>query len=163
MLAKQKNNRGFTLIELMIVIAVIAILAAIAIPNFLKYREKAKIADAKAELKTIQTVIMDFAIDTGVLPGGSTFGVQKAQGAGFEYEDLSTPAMGLAATDGSYSNWHGPYYTGPFVDAWGNNYFLDEDYELDGQTVTAIGSYGPNGAGKNQYDDDDIVLIITAD
>ena len=72
MVPKNKNSRGFTLIELMIVIAVVAILAAIAIPNFVKYREKAKIADATAELKTIQTVIMDFAIDTGVLPGGST-------------------------------------------------------------------------------------------
>lgn len=157
------NNRGFTLIELMIVIAIVAILAAIAIPNFVKYREKAKIADATAELKTIQFIMMDLALDTGLWPGGSDAGVHKAQGSGDEYEDLSIPAMGLAATDGSYSNWRGPYYDGPFQDAWGNNYFFDEDYDLNGTTVAAIGSYGPNGAGLNQYDDDDIVLIIAAD
>ena len=52
-------------------------------------------------------------------------------------------------------------YTSSYIDM--DFFDVDEDYELDGQTVTAIGSYGPNGAGLNQYDDDDIVLIITAD
>ena len=37
------------------------------------------------------------------------------------------------------------------------------NYTLDGATVAAIGSYGPNGEGLNNYDDDDIVLVLPAE
>ena len=49
------GKKGFTLIELMIVVAIIGILAAIAIPNFLKYQAKSKQAEAKTTLKGIFT------------------------------------------------------------------------------------------------------------
>ncbi len=50
-----KNKKGFTLIELMIVIAIIGILAAIAIPQFAKYRTKAYNSAALSDLKNFQT------------------------------------------------------------------------------------------------------------
>lgn len=52
---KMKNEKGFTLIELMIVVAIIGILAAIAIPNFMRYQAKAKQSEAKINLGAIYT------------------------------------------------------------------------------------------------------------
>jgi type IV pilus assembly protein PilA len=55
MLLKKRKEKGFTLIELMIVVAIIGILAAIAIPNFLRYQAKAKQSEAKTNLGGIYT------------------------------------------------------------------------------------------------------------
>jgi type IV pilus assembly protein PilA len=55
MLSKLRSKKGFTLIELMIVVAIIGILAAIAIPNFLKFQAKSKMSEAKTNLGAIYT------------------------------------------------------------------------------------------------------------
>lgn len=57
---KNKKEKGFTLIELMIVVAIIGILAAIAIPNFMRYQAKAKQSEAKANLGSIYTSEITF-------------------------------------------------------------------------------------------------------
>lgn len=49
-----RRSGGFTLVELMIVVAIVGLLAAIAIPNFMRMRERAKIAEAKANLGAIR-------------------------------------------------------------------------------------------------------------
>ncbi len=54
-LRKKRNQKGFTLIELMIVIAIIGILAAIAIPQFTKYRAKAFNAAALSDARNLKT------------------------------------------------------------------------------------------------------------
>ena len=55
MIRNLRNRKGFTLIELMIVVAIIGILAAIAIPNFLRFQAKSKQSEAKELLSTVYT------------------------------------------------------------------------------------------------------------
>jgi prepilin-type N-terminal cleavage/methylation domain-containing protein len=61
----RKGNKGFTLIELMIVVAIIGILAAIAIPNFLRFQLKSKTSEAKVNLAAIRTAEESYLAEFG--------------------------------------------------------------------------------------------------
>lgn len=61
-------SRAFTLIELLIVVAIIAILAAIAVPNFLEAQTRAKVSRAKADLRTMSTGIEQYRVDYNGYP-----------------------------------------------------------------------------------------------
>lgn len=61
-----KRQDGFTLVELMVVVAIIGLLSAVAIPNFKKYQAKAKISEAKLQLSAIYTAEASFFSDFNI-------------------------------------------------------------------------------------------------
>ncbi len=62
------SSKGFTLIELMVVIAIIGTLSAIAIPNFIAYRERARLVAIVSDFKNIEKVVFAFTADNGRFP-----------------------------------------------------------------------------------------------
>ena len=81
MLKQLKGQKGFTLIELMIVVAIIGILAAIAIPNFLTYQMKSRQSEAKTNLQAIRTSEISFQAERGCYVGVLVYGAPAATAA----------------------------------------------------------------------------------
>lgn len=97
---RQRGEKGFTLIELLVVVIIIGILAAIAIPAFLKQREKAWVAQVTSDLKNASTAAEAYATDNDGLYTGMT--LQKLQDNGYNVTPGVTVAPSVDAGDKSY-------------------------------------------------------------
>jgi prepilin-type N-terminal cleavage/methylation domain-containing protein len=64
-----RSRKGFTLVEIMIVVAIIALLAAIAVPNFLRARKRSQATRVLEDLRLLDHAVDQYAIDTGKLSG----------------------------------------------------------------------------------------------
>lgn len=105
----RRNQKGFTLIELMIVVVIIGILAALAIPRFMQATTKSKQSEAKQILKQIYTMERTYRQENGVYwaggPGDSstpnaltTIGVQIMPTALYSYTIAATAGTSFLAT-----------------------------------------------------------------
>ena len=152
----ETDKQGFTLVEIMFTVSIIgllAILGSVAIRGAVK---NARIKQATVEVEFLSVAALQLAHDTGRWPNQAP----RNNGGSVEIWNISGTSSGLVDSDDSYNNWNGPYYEGETLDPWGNPYFFDPDYRIDGVNHAVMGSFGPNGIGRNRYDDDDIYVLL---
>lgn len=138
MASKQSTrSRGFTLIEVLVVIVVIAVLASFVAPSLFRNVDDARVATAKAQIESFATALDAYRLDTGRYP---------------------TSAQGLAAlntrpTVDAPATWNGPYLRKAVpVDPWGHAYAYVAPGTVNAQSYDLV-SYGadgkPGGEGKD--------------
>jgi general secretion pathway protein G len=137
-----KNQRGFTLIELMIVVAIISILAAILIPNFTHARAQAQTAACEANLREIATAFELYYADNQQYPAGAnaTIGANTISKNGVNYLN-TVPQDPSAATTGALYTWNSATTSNP------PSYTITCPGLHDPQTLTKIA----NGVTTNTH------------
>ncbi|NQT92123.1 MAG: type II secretion system protein GspG, partial [Lentisphaerae bacterium] len=135
----------------------ITVIVAIAAPNLSRAREKSRIRRAEAELEIISAALLKLGWDTGKFP----YGIPRDTIGNAETWDLESSVGGLIVSNAAlFPNWQGPYLPDVPLDPWGSKYFFDPDYRVAGVFRSVVGSFGPNGQGKNVYDSDNIYVIM---
>jgi general secretion pathway protein G len=112
---QRRRQAGFSLVELLVVLVILGLLAALATPQVLKYLSRAKVDTARIEMKNMATALDFFLLDVGRYPT--------------QQEGLQA----LVTSPGGLAPWHGPYLKtntgGPPLDPWGHAY----QYRFPGQ------------------------------
>ena len=110
---RMNNQRGFTLIELMIVVAIIGILTAIAFPLYANIQSRARVAKAQADLRTLASAVVVYSAHSGSLPAAlaDLTGVVVAAGvaAGPFVNPLPTPPTGWSGYAAGYTQGGGTF------------------------------------------------------
>jgi len=136
---RYNNGKGFTLIELMIVVVIIGILATLLIPRIMERPEEARRVKAKMDIKAIESALKLYKIDSGSYP-------TTEQGLIALLKKPDTPPIPNKWRDGGYLD-----STDVPKDPWGNPYYYTSP-TADGKDYEIV-SYGadgePGGTGKN--------------
>lgn len=148
-------KKGFTLLELLIVITILAVLAGAMIPLFKSSKQEAQDAKTMADLDAIKSGSIMYKYDTATWPIVGTIGAVTC---------LTSTGVGCPTAAGG---WNGPYLTDWATDPWTNPYAV---YATAGNTLYAQ-SFGPDGANNtcsSQCTSSsrvacDICVVITAD
>ena len=123
------GEAGFTLIEILVVITIIALIMSLVGPRVLNYLGESKVKAAKIQIQSLSSSLDLFNLDTGRYP---------------------TTAEGLVAlvqNPGNIQGWNGPYLKGNTVpnDPWGSPYVYRSPGEHDAYDIMSYGSDGQEG------------------
>jgi general secretion pathway protein G len=132
------SRRAFTLVELMLVVVIIGILAALVIPKIVGNSERARLTAAQADINGgIKSALGQYEIDNGFYPKS---------------------LQDLLVQPSNAKNWHGPYLDNLPVDPWGNPYiyYFPGKHNQNGYDLLSTGPDGKEGT------DDDIVNAAAA-
>ena len=132
------NNRGFTLIEIMVVIAILALLAALVAPKIIGRSDDAKIADAKVQIKNLETALKLYKLDNSVYPSTEQ-GLEAL---------VAKPSTGIIPKN--YKD--GGYLESKKIpkDPWGNDFVYLSPGEHGDYDLSSNGADGVKGGeGKN--------------
>ena len=132
-----RKNRAFTLIEMLVVVLILAILAALIVPRVVNRTSDAKRAKAASDIATLSGLLQQYRVDTD------------------KYPTTEQGLNSLRVQPSDATNWRGPYTTKDIpTDPWGNEY-LYESPGPNGEDFVII-SYGSDGAPGGDGDASDI-------
>jgi general secretion pathway protein G len=132
----RRGERGFTLVEILVVITIIGLIMALVGPRVLNYLSESKVKTAKIQIQSFASALELFYLDAGRFPS-------SAEGLAA----LVQPVGGVAA-------WNGPYLKGRNVplDPWGKAYVYRSPGEHGIYDVVSLGSDGQEGGSGTAAD-----------
>jgi general secretion pathway protein G len=135
----RRRRRGFTIIEVLVIITIMGIIAAVVVPRLFGRIGQSRQAKAKSDASSIATSVQTFLIDMGKLPDTG------------ELRFLREQPSGVTGT------WQGPYLNNDeaLIDPWGNAYMIRVPGEKN--TDFDIVSYGADGQPGGEGEDADII------
>lgn len=142
-----RRDRGFTLLELLVVISVIAVLAAVVAPMVFRNVGDAKQSAARAQLEIVELALDAYRLDNDYYP-------TTAQGLDALVGKPGAPPVPL--------NWRGPYLKrGVPLDPWGRPYLYQSPAAGGGIDSYSLASLGRDGAPGGAGEDGDVILATT--
>jgi len=133
---QNKRDGGFTLVELLVVLAIVGLLLAISTPQVLRYLASAKVDAAKTQIRNFESALELYFIDNGSYPS--------------DQDGLNA----LVAKPASANRWNGPYLKlqGKLVDPWGNPYLYKSVTDSGIVQITSLGADGAVGGDSVNAD-----------